>query len=54
MLENLIVVYNAAVGVLEDVIDELYFLESSGCFSAIDFVRAIGDGDALVDLADFL
>ena len=54
VLESLVVIYNAAVRVLEDVIDELYFLESTSCFSAVDFVRAVGDSDALVDLADFL
>ena len=32
-----------AVGVLEDVVGELYFLESAGCFGAVDFVGAGGE-----------
>ena len=43
--------------VLEDVVGELYFLESAGCFGAVlhgDFVGVGGEGDASVSLAAFL
>lgn len=55
--KDLKVVCGAPVGVLEDVVGELYLLEFAGCFVAVlgfDFVGVGGEGDAAVRLPDFL